>query len=109
LGDGRLPRSRRLRNASNGLSSLPRCAESRAAQVKFQGRSLTVTLPAEASVADLKRSLEGETRVLSKRQKLLGLKPLLGGGLVSDDTLLAACVPPKCVMLMGCVHRRQPL
>lgn len=95
--------------------------------MKFQGRSLTVTLDASASVADLKRQLESETRVQArraahsagevatrpdtracraaqpKRQKLLGLKPN-AGGLVNDDTLLAACVPPKCVMLMGYVR-----
>jgi hypothetical protein len=35
--------------------------------VKFQGHSLTVTLDASASVADLKRQLESETRVQARR------------------------------------------
>jgi hypothetical protein len=38
--------------------------------------------------------------VQPKRQKLLGIKPT-AGGLITDETLLSACVPPKCVMMMG--------
>ena len=36
--------------------------------MKFQGRSLTVKLDATASVADLKRELEAETRVQARRK-----------------------------------------
>jgi hypothetical protein len=40
-----------------------------------------------------------------KRQKLLGIKPT-AGGLITDETLIAACAPPKMVLLMGCVLPR---
>ena len=60
-----------------------------------------MTVEAGACVGALKRRLEDETRVQPKRQKLLGLKPK--EGTITDETLLAACVMPKCIMLMGCV------
>ena len=43
-------------------------------QVKWNGRLFSVSVPADATVATLKREIEASTTVQPKRQKLLGIK-----------------------------------
>lgn len=43
-------------------------------QVKWNGRLFSVSVPADATVATLKREIETSTNVQPKRQKLLGIK-----------------------------------
>mmetsp|Transcript_39962 Transcript_39962/g.55552 ORF Transcript_39962/g.55552 Transcript_39962/m.55552 type:complete len:317 (+) Transcript_39962:133-1083(+) len=69
--------------------------------VKWSGKEFVCGLPEEAKVDDLKRSIEKETLVHPKRQKLLNLK--LGGKMASDDVLLTdlKLKPNFRVMMMG--------
>lgn len=70
--------------------------------VKWQNQEFRVALQPDDTVAVLKRHLEAETRVSSKRQKLLGLKST-GGKMATDDTRIGDLVlkAGAKIMLMG--------
>jgi len=71
-------------------------------KVKWQGKDVEATVPTTETVAGLKRVLQEETRVLTKKQKLLGLKTQ-GGKPATDDTPIVdlAIKPGTRVMMMG--------
>lgn len=69
-------------------------------KIKFQGRDLAVRVERTETVANLKRRLEESTHVLSKKQKLLGLKTR-DGRLPTDETPLGDVVVGPKIMLMG--------
>ena len=70
--------------------------------IKWQGKDLEAAVEPTETVAGLKRVLEITTNVLTKKQKLLGLKTLAGKP-ATDDTLVTelAIKPNQKIMLMG--------
>lgn len=56
--------------------------------VKWSGKEYKFSVEENETVAGLKRKIELETRVLAKRQKLIGLK--VGGKLAGDECLVSA-------------------
>mmetsp|Transcript_10128 Transcript_10128/g.16217 ORF Transcript_10128/g.16217 Transcript_10128/m.16217 type:complete len:154 (-) Transcript_10128:104-565(-) len=70
-----------------------------AVAVKWLKKQFTVSVNKDSDVACLKRSIEVETSVEPKRQKLLNVK--LGAKLADDTVKLSSVKLPKVVMMMG--------
>lgn len=68
--------------------------------IKFQGQDLNVHASATDTVASVKRQLEDKTRVLAKKQKLLGLKTCQGRP-PTDDTAVGDLRSGSKILLMG--------
>ena len=76
--------------------------------VKWNGKEYSVAVETDDDVASLKRKLESDTRVLAKRQKILGLKTKAGKPAADGDLLSSLALKPgQKLMLMGCVASEQ--
>ena len=70
--------------------------------VKWNGKEYSIAVDSADDVASLKRKLEADTRVLAKRQKILGLKTKAGKPAADADLLSdLAFKPGQKLMLMG--------
>lgn len=70
--------------------------------VKWNGKELSVPVEETDDVASLKRKLEADTRVLVKRQKILGLKTKAGKPAADTDLFSSILLKPGTkLLLMG--------
>lgn len=80
--------SRHLSHGSSSLESLPQRFEAVTLVAKFGKERITLEdLPAATTIGQVKELLEAETRVLPKRQKLVGLQAQEGGARGVHDGL----------------------
>lgn len=70
--------------------------------VKWNGKEFSVPMEETDDVASLKRKLEVDTRVLVKRQKILGLKTKAGKPATDADLFSQIALKPGTkLLLMG--------
>ena len=70
--------------------------------IKWGGTEYSVAVDLDESVESLKRKLEVDTRVLVKRQKILGLKTKTGKPAADGDLLSSLALKPgQKLMMMG--------